>query len=175
MNKKELRKIALQKRAEIFSADAAVLLSENFLSAVSLPENSVVAAYIPANNEIDVSDICFALADEGHLLCLPRIDGENMNFHAYEIGDELQPNKFGILEPLPTAKIVEPQALIIPMLAFDYDKNRLGYGGGYYDRYMQNRDVLKVGVAYAAQQFPSIPTESHDIKLDKIITEDFIL
>lgn len=171
--KKSLRKIALEKRAAINVPDAPMRLAENFLRHVKLPKNPVVAAYSPTKTELDVGFLAAALADAGHKLCLPRIgvEAQEMSFFEYAIGNELVANKFGILEPLPIAKQVQPNVVLVPMLAFDRAKHRLGYGGGYYDKFLHNLPALKIGVAFAAQEIEQVPAELHDIALDIIVTE----
>ena len=126
-----------------------------------------------SRNELDISYLGAVLADLGHKICLPRIGDEpqEMSFHEYKIGDELVANKFGILEPLSTAKLLQPNVVIVPMLAFDRSKNRLGYGGGYYDKFLQNSTAIKIGAAFAAQEVEQIPSEPHDIKIEMIVTE----
>jgi len=175
MDKKSLRKIALEKREAIDSSAAAEKFTQNFIDNVALPKNSIIATYMPIKNELDVGFLCAILQDAGHILCLPHIEGAEMQFYEYKIGDELRANKFGIFEPLSSTKQVEPSVIIVPMLAFDRSKNRLGYGGGYYDKYLQNSTALKVGAAFAAQEIEQIPHEPHDAKMDIIVTDDFIL
>jgi len=169
--------MAFEKRAAINSPAASMLFARNFIENVKLPKNSIVALYAANKNELDVSFLAAVLADAGHSVCLPRIGSQpqEMNFHEYKIGDELQANKFGILEPLANAKHLEPNVVIVPMLAFDRNKNRLGYGGGYYDKYLQNSKALRVGATYAALEIPEIPSESHDIRMNIIVTDDFVL
>lgn len=174
MNKQSLRKIALEKRTKIDANGAAENFAHNFLTNVKLKQNSIIASYIPIRNELDTRFLCAALQDAGHHICLPRIAAAEMNFHSYKIGDELALNKFGIAEPLASAQKIEPNVILVPMLAFDGSKNRLGYGGGYYDRYLHNSAALKIGVAFSAQQVEHIATEPHDIKMDMIITESKI-
>jgi 5-formyltetrahydrofolate cyclo-ligase len=174
--KNSLRKIALQNRRKIISPDAPLRLMQNFMKQVQLPENAVIAAYMPTKSELDIGFLCAALADAGRMLCLPIIGAgaQEMSFHEYKIGDELVANKFNILEPLPSAKPVQPNVVLVPMLAFDRSKNRLGYGGGYYDKFLQNSDALKIGIAYAAQEMhdpPGVPAGPLDARLPRVATE----
>lgn len=179
--KKNLRKIAIEKRARINSDYAKNIapkkLAENFFANVQLPKNSIIGCYMSTKCELDVSILSAQCEANGHLLCLPCLSNvmTKMVFRAYKIGDKLQPNKFAILEPLASAKQVQPNVVLAPMLAFDRAKQRLGYGGGYYDKYLENMDILKIGIAYSAQEVEHIPVELHDIKMDKIVTEDFVL
>lgn len=177
MSKKHLREIAIEKRAGVNLPDAGEKIVANFFAHIQIPQNSVIASYVPFRSEIDVRVLNAKCEAAGHELCLPRIDfaQQKMVFCAYKIGDELADNKFGIPEPLTGAEEVEPNVVLVPMLGFDRAKSRLGYGGGYYDKYLENKDVLKVGVAYSAQEIAGIPAQAHDIKMDKILTEDFVL
>ena len=109
-------------------------------------------------------------------ILLPVIDKKNlMNFFSWKKNDVLFVNKFGMLEPTKTqAKI--PDIMLIPILAFDKNKNRLGYGKGFYDRYLNKylkkfRNILTIGVAFSFQKHHKLPTNQNDIKLNFIITE----
>ena len=91
----------------------------------------------------------------------------------------LSVNKFGMLEPVKTKSKV-PDLILIPTLAFDKEKFRLGYGKGFYDRYLnkylkQNKDILTVGVAFSFQKYKNLPVNNKDFKLDNIITEKGII
>ena len=97
-----------------------------------------------------------------------------MNFFEWSFDEPLSISKYGIPEPI-SKKIVYPDVLIIPLVAFDYNLNRLGYGGGYYDRYLakflKKKKIIKIGIAYSFQKLVKIPTNKYDIKLDYIVTE----
>ena len=101
-----------------------------------------------------------------------------MNFFQWSVTEPLKINKYGIPEPI-SNKIVYPKILLIPLVAFDDELNRLGYGGGYYDRYIsrfvKNKRIIKVGIGFSFQKFKNLPIDKYDQKLDYIITErDFI-
>jgi 5-formyltetrahydrofolate cyclo-ligase len=101
-----------------------------------------------------------------------------MNFLQWSINDPLKINKFGIPEPI-SSKIIVPDILLVPLVSFDNELNRLGYGGGYYDRYIEKiekvKKVIKIGLAFSYQKIKKIPTNKFDKKLDFIITEKDIL
>jgi len=110
---------------------------------------------------------------------LPRV-GQNkpglLHFVEYLKDDKLQTGSFGILEPIfDPQKIIEPDDLdlvLMPLVAFDHQGNRLGTGGGYYDRtFAQASQLLLIGVAYACQEVPQIEASSHDVKLHGVVTE----
>jgi 5-formyltetrahydrofolate cyclo-ligase len=97
-----------------------------------------------------------------------------MNFYSWSRNDPLKINKFGIPEPV-TSKIVYPDILLVPLVAYDSSLNRLGYGGGYYDRYIEKiekiKKVTKIGLAFSFQKISSIQINQYDKKLDFIVTE----
>ena len=101
-----------------------------------------------------------------------------MEFYKWYKNDPLLINKYGIPEPK-TTKRVYPDILFIPLVAFDKELNRLGCGGGFYDRYIQKiskiKKVVKVGLAFSFQKLKTIPVKKHDKKLDIIITEKEII
>ena len=97
-----------------------------------------------------------------------------MDFYNFSFSEPLIVNKYGIPEPKKT-HIVYPDVVLIPMVAFDKKKNRLGYGGGYYDRYISsledNYRIIKIGIGFSFQKINNLPTNKYDKKLDFIITE----
>ena len=101
-----------------------------------------------------------------------------MNFCRWSSQDPLQINKFGIPEPI-SSKILYPDLLLVPLVAFDSRLNRLGYGGGFYDRYIEKvekiKQVIKIGLAFSFQKISSVPTNQYDKRLDFIVTEKEIL
>jgi len=101
-----------------------------------------------------------------------------MDFYKWSTNDPLKLNKFGIPEPI-SQKLCIPDILLVPLVAYDDKLNRLGYGGGFYDRYIEKiekkKKILKVGLAFSFQKLNRVPTSSHDKKLDFIITEKGII
>ena len=101
-----------------------------------------------------------------------------MNFYSWSSNDPLKINKFGIPEPV-SSKIFYPDILLVPLVAYDRSLNRLGYGGGYYDRYIEKiekiKKVIKIGLAFSFQKISSIPINQYDKKLDFIVNEKEIL
>jgi len=109
------------------------------------------------------------------MISLPIIDNKyEMSFYSWGPNEPLTINKYGILEPFKGKKII-PSTLIIPMLAFDSNLNRLGYGGGFYDRYIQKIEIqnicVKIGLALSCQKINKVPINKNDKKMDFIITE----
>ena len=102
-----------------------------------------------------------------------------MDFHIWRKNDILCLNKYGILEPIKSLK-VEPSVILVPLIAFDMNKNRIGYGKGYYDKILNkysnlNKRILSIGVAFSFQKYNKIPINNKDFKLDYIITEKGII
>ena len=98
-----------------------------------------------------------------------------MNFFSWRKNDVLLVNKFGILEPVKTRAKV-PDFMLVPILAFDKNKFRLGYGKGFYDRYLSKylkryKNILTIGVAFSFQKYHKLPVNKDDVKLDFILTE----
>ena len=93
-------------------------------------------------------------------------------FRRWKTGDRLAPNAYGIAEPLASAEEVMPSVVLVPLLAFDAEGHRLGYGGGYYDRTFELLPGMRlIGVAYSGQEVVMVPREEHDHPLDLVVTE----
>ncbi len=135
-----------------------------------------VALYYPSYYEVDV----LKLLENKYIIkknvLLPVIEENNrMNFFPWKKNHVLQVNKFGILEPIKTKAII-PNLLLVPILAFDSSKYRLGYGKGFYDRYLNKylkkfNNILTVGVAFSFQKHHKLPKDKNDVKLNYILTE----
>jgi 5-formyltetrahydrofolate cyclo-ligase len=152
-------------------------LADIFLRHIRLEKDAVVASYCAVRDEMDPAALNEALRAKKHKIALPVITGKRkpLIFRLYEPGDRLLANPLSILEPSSSAQGVEPDVLLIPLLAFDRERNRLGYGGGYYDRTIKElrarKPILAFGIAYACQEVAEIPTGPNDIPLDRIVTE----
>ena len=120
-----------------------------------------------------------ALAEAGRSIALPCVTPEGLVFRAWQPGQPLVQAKFGLSEPDPELPEVFPDALIVPLAAFDRTGRRLGYGRGYYDgaieRLSRKNPVVTVGVAFAVQEVPEVPVEPHDRALAAIVTERGII
>jgi 5-formyltetrahydrofolate cyclo-ligase len=136
----------------------------------------VIAGYMPIRTEIDPTPAMAALAASGARLCVPVVDGPGLplSFRAWAPGAAMIPGAFGAPIPADPAPAV-PDALIVPLLAFDGAGGRLGYGGGFYDRTLAGLraagPVVAIGFAYGAQQVDAAPLEATDQPLDFIVTE----
>ena len=144
-----------------------VLKKKNF-------KNKIVGGYFPVNHEVDTFQIMKMLKQKGFKLSLPVISSKfDMNFYYWNLHDPLYVNKYGIPEPKSNKEVI-PSILLIPMVAFDNNLNRLGYGGGYYDRYLkknEKKNIIKIGLAIMCQEVKKLPTNAFDKKMDYILTE----
>jgi 5-formyltetrahydrofolate cyclo-ligase len=151
---------------------AALLLPPNRLAGIS-----VAAGYRARGGEIDPWPLMQRLAGAGVRLVLPVAENADapLIFRAFQPGDPLAPDAFGIASPLPQAPEVTPDLVIAPLLAFDRFGGRIGQGGGHYDRTLAalraHGPVFVLGLAYAGQEVARLPLEAHDQRLDAILTE----
>ena len=140
-------------------------------------KKKLIALYYPSNYEVDVLKIANNLKKTKFKFLLPKIlDGNYLKFEKWNERDILSVNKFGIPEPLKTRKNYLPDLVIVPMLAFDDKKNRLGYGKGFYDRYLSklkklNKKMEAIGVAFSFQNYKKIPSSKYDFKLNSVFTD----
>ena len=107
---------------------------------------------------------------------LPSISSKSMKFFKWDLSQPLKVNNFGFLDPIGNKKNIIPDVIVVPLLAFDKSKNRLGYGKGYYDRFLkENKKITTIGVAFSFQRYNKITTSIHDVKLEYILTEKGII
>ena len=133
-----------------------------------------VGGYYPYNYEVDAIKILEDFEKKDFSISLPKIKKKfQMNFFKWSTKDPLIINKFGIPEPI-SDKILYPSILIVPLVAFDKNLNRIGYGGGFYDRYIKkqkkSKKIITIGLAYPFQRVKKIPIDKYDIRLDFILT-----
>ena len=138
-------------------------------------KRKIIGGYYPYNYEIDILRLLNELEKKKYMLSLPKIrKNKQMNFYEWSFKDPLSINIYGIPEPI-SKKKVYPEILLIPLVAYDNELNRLGYGGGYYDRYISNisnkKNIIKIGFGFSFQKINKLPINKYDKKLDYIITE----
>ena len=180
MNKSQIRKKILKIRKKNFNKNFKIN-SDKLISFLKTNKSNFknIGGYYPSNYEIDDLEILELLKKKKFNVSLPIIKKDNqMNFFKWSNNEPLKINKFGIPEPV-SSRIFYPDILLIPLVAFDSNLNRLGYGGGFYDRYIQKiekiKKIIKIGLAFSFQKTSSIPINQHDKRLDFIITEKEIL
>jgi 5-formyltetrahydrofolate cyclo-ligase len=183
--KKALRQIAAKRRAEAAATVGATAAGEAFcthlLNAVPLdelfPVPGTVSGFWPLGDEIDMRPVLGRLHELGWSCCLPVSGKRNtpLIFRRWAPGEPLVEGKYGVMTPVPGQPVVEPNLLLVPLLAFDRRGYRLGYGGGFYDRTLERlrgiMPVLAIGAAFAAQEVQAVPTHGGDMPLDWLVTE----
>jgi 5-formyltetrahydrofolate cyclo-ligase len=178
LDKPTLRQTASKRRLDLVRdcPDFAQRVAA-FVSDLDIAPHATVSGYWPMGDEADPRVLMSVLAARGHALALPRVEKKNapLIFHRWREGEALVTHKFGMSEPHIDSEIVAPDVLLVPLLAFDADGYRLGYGGGFYDRTLKmlraKHEVRAVGISYAGQQVGGLPHEIHDQKLDAVLTE----
>ena len=186
-DKARVRRMALERRDNLPLSDRiefSLKIREHGAKLEELRQvcarGGTVAGFLPIKSEIDPRPLMSALSALGARLCLPMIRGgskERLEFRAFEREAKLIPGPFGTLEPDEDAARAEPDALLTPLSAYDRRGGRIGYGGGYYDRFVSERDesLLLIGLAFSVQETERVPMESHDRFLRFIITETGII
>ncbi|MDC0529706.1 5-formyltetrahydrofolate cyclo-ligase [Pelagibacteraceae bacterium] len=131
-----------------------------------------LALYYPSAFEVNVLRLLELDYISNQKLSLPLIGDNNvMNFFSWKKNEALKVNKFGMLEPI-KSNLNIPEVMLVPLLAFDSDRYRLGYGKGFYDRYLNKyKNILTVGVAFSFQKHHKLPIDNKDVKLNYILTE----
>lgn len=179
-DKKKLRDIMLEKRmalTENARKSASAQIAEKLFMYV--PENQSVALYYPVKGEVD------ALLASSKLICrklaLPRVEPDTkiLTFREFRFGDPLENGRYQIPCPAETNPIIIPDIILLPLLAFDAKGYRLGYGSGYYDATLtafekNHRKPKTIGLAYHFQLVDSLHHEPHDVRMDRVITEQHI-
>lgn len=158
--KKKLGEVSIERRDEAAKA----------LATHSFPQG-IIASFVSFQNEINTQLLNRRLAREKRL-ALPRVERETLTFYLIEnLNTELCISLMGILEPIPSLckKAEHIDIVLVPGLVFDRQHHRLGYGKGYYDRWLSEHQVFSIGVGYQEQQAETLPVDPHDVKLKQLV------
>ena len=169
----KIRKVANKNNLKIDFNKVFSLIKKNYLIKKS------IGGYFPVNYEVDDLEILKEFAKKNYQISLPVIKKNfNMDFYKWSFDDPLKINQYGIPEPN-SKKLIYPDVILVPLVAFDNNLNRLGYGGGYYDRVIKKlskkNKILKIGLAFSIQKINSVPVTKYDKKLDYIVTDKYTL
>ena len=139
----------------------------------------IIGGYYPVNFEADDLGLLKKFEKNKFNISLPVVKKNfQMDFYKWSFSEPLKINKYGIPEP-ETKNIVYPDVLLVPLVAFDNNLNRLGYGGGYYDRLIaklsKKQKIMKIGLALSVQKIDKVPINIYDQKLDYIVTNKYIM
>ena len=177
--KRAMRSTMIARRRQALAATPQIssLITAAFSANLNKYKDKIIALYSALEGEISLGPLAEQLTREWYQLALPVITGKGkaLQFRRYCWGDPLAGGVWQIQEPLPDQPTLEPDLLLVPLLAFDAAGNRLGYGGGYYDRTLhtlrQSKRIMAVGVALNCLEVPQVPVEAHDQKLNAVLTE----
>lgn len=139
-----------------------------------------MSLYYPSNHEVNTLKLFDSIFFKSIKTLLPVITSKNkIKFAEWKIMDPLKINKFGLLEPINCNKYFIPHIMLVPLLAFDNNNNRLGYGKGYYDRFLNKylklkKNIITIGVAFSFQKYSKLPTSKFDVRLNYILTDQGI-
>jgi 5-formyltetrahydrofolate cyclo-ligase len=177
--KAELRRDAVARRdalpADIRKAAAEAIAARAF--ALPIAPGAIVSGFMPIKSEINPLPLLQRLQRAGARLALPRIVGRGhpLSMRAWDFGAALDRGQWSIREPQAAAPEVDPDILLVPLLAFDRAGYRIGFGAGYYDMTITalrgRKTVVAVGIAFAAQEVPAVPRTERDARLDLVLTE----
>ena len=178
--KKLLRKVMLQKRKELSDSETAVknsAITEKLLELEKVQSAELILPFVSARGEVGTREFISKCLEAGKTVAVPRcIDGSNMEFCVIHTFDDLEKGMYGIDEPKQHCEIIKAEnaqnsVLIVPALCFNPDGYRLGYGKGYYDRFISRYKGYTVGVCYSEFMTDDIPVDEYDRCVDIVITE----
>ena len=171
LSKEKLRKkFSLIRRKKYFEVEEKFF--GPILNIINKKNLKKIAVYYPSNYELNTLKLFKILKKKkGVTTLIPLISKNSMKFVKWNLSDPLKVNHFGFLDPIINIKSLTPDLIIVPLLAFDKSKNRVGYGKGYYDRFLKNKNILTIGVAFSFQKFNKIKSSNFDMKLNYILTE----
>ena len=171
---------ALQARRDALPADERQAAAQTIAARtfpLAIMQGTIVSGFMPLKSEIDPRPLLHRLAAVGASLALPAIAGRGkpLIMRAWQWGEPLNAGVWGLREPKPEAPEVDPDILLVPLLAFDRSGQRIGYGAGYYDmtiaRLRARKTITAVGIAFAAQEVAAVPATAFDAPLDLVLTE----
>ena len=180
-SKKFLRKFFIDRRNNYFDTYSKKNNAHTHIKLIL--ENikpCVVGSYLPFRNEFSTNLLNDGFAKLDFKLSLPCINKKDssMIFRSYKSNKDLVSNSYGIMEPSQDSEEAVPSIIIVPLVAFSLTGYRLGYGGGYYDRYieknLENKDFVTIGLGFSFQEYDNLPHEKHDQKLNWILTEKYL-
>ena len=180
MLKSKLRKKILKIRNKINKNSIQINFNQLIkILKIEKMSKKIIGGYYPINSEIDDLILLRKFEKNKYIVSLPVIKKNfKMDFYKWTFSDPLKVNKYGIPEP-EIKNLVYPDILLIPLVAFDKNLNRLGYGGGYYDRLIKSlskkKKIIKIGLAFSIQKINKVPINVHDQKLDYIVTNKFTI
>ena len=171
MNKDNLRKLMLERRKNILNKkELSINIFDKLLDLDIYKNSRVIALYYSLCDEVDTRDIIPRLLNK-KIVLLPKVINDKMIFIKINKDTKYNKSNVGILEPLGKEYLDNIDLIIVPGVSFDREHNRLGFGKGYYDKYLKDKDIYKIGICFNKQLTDTLPIDDYDIKMDLIITE----
>ncbi len=178
VDKSSLRLKSIKKRRKLDSTKFFFSFDKNFflIKKNFSKKKPSIAGYYPSNFEVNILDLLSQVSKKNFKVGLPVIKkGYKIDFKHWIPSEPLYVNKYGILEPQKQNITFKPDIILVPLVAFDRNLNRIGYGKGYYDRALKqlasNKKILTIGMAFSFQEVSIIPTYQYDYNLDCILTD----
>ena len=172
-SKKEIRQEMIQKRNELNNQEyenRSRQICEKIMKNRMYREAEVIYAYMDIKQEVSLKKLILEALEHQKIIGLPRVEGKEIVFYQVASLSDLEEGSFHVLEPKNTCiPAPEPSLILVPGVAFTTEGKRLGYGGGFYDRFLSNHSCFTIGVGYGFQVLEELPVEEHDMKLDEII------
>ncbi len=155
-------------------------IRDNIYSLREYKMAETISSYVSKDEEVDTINIIAQSINLKKTVCVPLVIRHNslLEMRKVQSLDDLKVGCFNILQPKENTKIVNPKDIelfFIPGIAFSEKGERIGRGGGYFDRFLSECDGPKIGLSYEFQVFDSLPVQKHDIKMDIIVTEDRVI
>lgn len=177
MEKKDIRKTILQSRQALSKEEVyqkSNLIFQTLKECSEYRNAELLYLYMDFKNEVMTRDIIEDAYKLGKKIAIPKIEENEMHFYYLEQMEDAKTGYFGIREPKSLERVTDSQGIMItPGIAFDLQGYRIGYGKGFYDRYLHTNPVSKkIAIAFEVQIVEAIPYDTHDIPMNIIITED---
>lgn len=170
--KQELRKEFIKSRKTMSDRDFVTKSSKicsKLLKSQKYSDSKVIYCYASINNEVDLTEFVEQALLDNKIIAFPKVKDKDIVFFKVDSLKDLEVGYFNIPEPLETTLAPKGDFIIVPGVAFSKKRERLGYGGGFYDRFLENNNIYTIGVAYDFQIKNELPVEKHDKILDEII------
>ncbi|HEX6282500.1 MAG TPA: 5-formyltetrahydrofolate cyclo-ligase [Nitrososphaera sp.] len=175
LGKKEIRQEMLERRNRLNSQEISKRsksIQEFVINSKEFQRAKVVGAYSAFGSEVSTELIIERARILGKKIALPRVEEDKITFYELSSTKSLIRGRFGIMEPPPYGRISEIDMLVAPGIAFDKKGYRIGYGKGFYDRFLLGKRTFSIGLAYGFQLLENLPHDTHDKRLDAIASED---
>ena len=150
-------------------------IMRQFLNYFAINSEDIIGVYWPINYEIDTRPLISYLIRKKIKICLPIIENKAMSFKLWMPHEKLHHSKLKFYSPSSNSQTITPNIIVTPALAVDQEGNRIGYGKGYYDKYYKNnKSLMYIGYVYKEQILKKLPFDKHDLKLNAIVSDNFL-